>query len=139
MTVHCSFMLVQNKGCLMLPEIEPEQRVLVELSDSPICAVSRMIKGSAADVQPGSDKADVQLNNGKAETQLITDSGWLQVGDIVAFEPEVYGLDGEGIIAFRRIAGMDGEQVKLACDIGLVENEELVISKEAILGKAVIY
>ncbi len=96
--IHCSFMLVENKGCFMLPEIEPEQKVLVRLMETDF-----------------------------------------KEGDIVAFESDYYNLDGEGIIQFRRVSGIDNQEISLSCDVGLVTEEEIIISKDNILGKAVIY
>lgn len=44
--LHCSFMVVQAGGCLMLPDIEPEQRVLVS------CLARDIDKGDIVAIYP---------------------------------------------------------------------------------------
>lgn len=93
--LHCSFMVVQNQGVLMLPEIEPEEHVIINLLD----------------------------NN-------------MEVGDIVALEPEYYTLDGEGNIIFRRVLDVSSTKVVLTCDAATTKERILTIPKERILGTA---
>ena len=93
--MHCSFMIVQNQGVLMLPEIEPEEHVIINLLDKN-----------------------------------------MEIGDIVALEPEYYTLDGEGNIIFRRVVDVNSEKVVLTCDAATTRERILTIPKERILGTA---
>ena len=93
--IHCSFMMVQNQGVLMLPEIEPEEHVIINLLDKN-----------------------------------------MEVGDVVALEPEYYTLDGEGNIIFRRVVDVNSEKVVLTCDASTTRERILTIPKEKILGTA---
>ena len=93
--MHCSFMIVQNQGVLMLPEIEPEEHVIINLLDKN-----------------------------------------MEVGDIVALEPEYYTLDGEGNIIFRRVVDVSSKNVVLTCDVATTRERILTIPKEKILGTA---
>lgn len=93
--MHCSFMIVQNQGVLMLPEIEPEEHVIINLLDKN-----------------------------------------MEVGDIVALEPEYYTLDGEGNIIFRRVVDVSSKNIVLTCDVATTRERILTIPKEKILGTA---
>ncbi len=94
---HCSFMLVEAEGLLMLPTIEPGQNVVVSLLDKDV-----------------------------------------QKGDIVAFEPPYYTLDGEGNIVFRRVEQVDSDEVLLTCDTQTTKDHDVRISKEKLLGKVIL-
>ena len=95
--IHCSFMVVEAKGCYMLPTIEPGQNVMISLLDRKI-----------------------------------------NVGDVVAFEPPYYTLNGEGNILFRRVEQIRDGKVVLVCDASLAEEDRFVIGKDELLGKAIL-
>lgn len=94
---HCSFMLVEADGCLMLPTIEPGQNVIVCLLDKNI-----------------------------------------EEGDLVAYKTPYYTLDGEGNIVFRRVTRVQQEKFLLTCDAQMTEEQSIELSKDELLGKAVL-
>ncbi len=63
----------------------------------------------------------------------------INIGDVVAFEPPYYTLDGEGNILFRRVERIIGNQVVLVCDANLADEERFKIEKEELLGKAILF
>ena len=59
-------------------------------------------------------------------------------GDIVAFYAPYYTLEGEGNILFRRVRRVDEDGVILGCDTDLTREEEIILAKEDLLGKALL-
>ena len=73
----------------------------------------------------------------------------IETGDVVAYRPPYYTLDGEGDIVFRRVEddGKDSlssrktaseEQILLTCDTNMTENHNVMISKEDLLGTVIL-
>ena len=74
----------------------------------------------------------------------------VEKGDVVAYIPPYYTLDGEGNIVFRRVEddgkgkesdrtmGPEG-QIHLTCDTNMTENHNVKISKEELLGTVILW
>lgn len=62
----------------------------------------------------------------------------LQVGDLVIYEAPCYTIDGESLQKVRRITGMRGSWYRLNCDGNSVRSQEVLASREEILGKVVL-
>ena len=62
----------------------------------------------------------------------------IEEGDLVAYKAPYYTLDGEGNIVFRRVARVGEEKLLLTCDAQMTEEESIELSKDELLGKAVL-
>ena len=59
-------------------------------------------------------------------------------GDIIAYKTPFYSLEGEGYIVFRRVREVADNNVVLTCDIEMMKEHEITISKDDILGKVLL-
>lgn len=62
----------------------------------------------------------------------------IEDGDLVAYRRPFYTLDGEGIVVFRRVKKVKGDEITLTCDMEVTVESDIIVSKEDILGKVVL-
>ena len=65
--------------------------------------------------------------------------GEIQTGDLVVYEAPYYTTDGEGLEKVRRVTGSRGSWLRLNCDVKTVTNQEVLVSRDEILGKVVFH
>lgn len=74
----------------------------------------------------------------------------VEKGDVVAYKPPYYTLEGEGNIVFRRVEGiiehegsaknlMNHDAVLLTCDTNMTQEHNVMISKEDVLGTVLLW
>lgn len=97
-TIHCSFFITEAETGVMLPTIEPGQKVLVF---------------------------------------LLADRKEIKAGDIVAYKPPYYTIDGEQKAAIRRVVSTSENDLVVSCDANVTDDEKTIIMREDILGKAI--
>jgi len=97
-----SLAVVQVSGSVMLPGLEPGDRVLV-LTDS-----------------------------------LVTGAPEVEPGDLVVLEAPCYTAGGEGNQLVRRVTGTRGSWLRLNCDVKTVQDQEIHVKKEEILGRVLL-
>ena len=56
-------------------------------------------------------------------------------GDLIAYKPHFYQIDGSRGPIVRRVKNISGSELELACDAELTSEDEIFISDEDILGK----
>lgn len=62
----------------------------------------------------------------------------LQVGDLVVYEAPYFTVDGEGLEKVLRVTGTRGSWLRLNCDVKTVQNQEIMVTEEEILGKVLL-
>lgn len=75
----------------------------------------------------------------KVVVYLLTSSNEIKEGDIIAFRPPYYTLDGEKGILLRRVEQINSEEFVLSCDANMTEATQEIISKTDLLGRVVMY
>lgn len=96
------------------------------------CAFMTVEEQSSAmlpDIEPGQ----------KVLVYLLAKDSDIHEGDIVAFESPYYTVGGENGILLRKVSKVSKESVVLSCGANMTQKEDVEISRDDILGKAVIF
>lgn len=59
------------------------------------------------------------------------------VGDVVVLKAPYFSIAGEGDYVLRRVSGSRGSWLKVDWDTQTAEDQEMIVAKEAVLGKVI--
>lgn len=70
---------------------------------------------------------------------LLTETGSIETGDVVAYREPFHTVDGGNRLRIRRVAETGKEKLVLSCDALATGEDTVTVSKQDVLGKALLY